>query len=185
MSHLLARIMLALLMLPLASVVYIFVVVCLDETIRGSRDTEISFLAATGASWGFIAVYWVLLWFKTVRWTGWRIQGSIGAAVACSLGGLVLGVLGDALVRGSGFGIFLGGVFAILTWLAATVLLWRERASERFGRIADSGSAVLLCPRCNYNMTGLRTSACPECGASFTLEELFTETNADAELEDA
>lgn len=29
----------------------------------------------------------------------------------------------------------------------------------------------LSCPRCGYNMTGLTTSRCPECGCPFTLTD--------------
>lgn len=30
----------------------------------------------------------------------------------------------------------------------------------------------LPCPKCGYNLTGLREARCPECGATYTLDEL-------------
>ena len=31
---------------------------------------------------------------------------------------------------------------------------------------------AMVCPACGYNMTGLRATTCPECGASYTINEL-------------
>jgi hypothetical protein len=37
--------------------------------------------------------------------------------------------------------------------------------------LAAFGSTV-VCPLCGYNLTGLRQAACPECGDTFTLDQL-------------
>ena len=171
MSHLLARIMLALLMLPLAAVAYTLMLFLLADTVMSDEVLLIMTTNVTVAA--LVATYWVLLWRSTVRWTASRITLSLLAIPACALGGLVIGVM-DVWFS-NWFGSFIGGVFAITTWPAVTVLIWRERASERIGRLQRAGAGVLPCPRCGYNLTGLRAATCPECGASFTLDELLTE----------
>jgi rubrerythrin len=36
-----------------------------------------------------------------------------------------------------------------------------------------SNRSNVSCPSCGYNLTGLNEARCPECGAKFTLDELF------------
>jgi len=67
---------------------------------------------------------------------------------------------------------YVGGLVPIV-WVLATVLLWRETAAERLARMSKLAShPTMLCPFCGYNLSGLREARCPECGASFTLDEL-------------
>jgi hypothetical protein len=37
---------------------------------------------------------------------------------------------------------------------------------------AESDERVLICPQCDYNLTGLTKCRCPECGAAFDPVEL-------------
>jgi hypothetical protein len=120
--------------------------------------------------WTFIACYWTLLWSKTVRWTIWRIRltltaAVVGAGVGAASGALV-GMLDDS------FGAFLGGVTTILFWLLGTVLIWRETTAERVERLRARSPEAMVCPSCGYNLTGLRQTTCPECGARYTIDEL-------------
>ena len=169
MSRLLARIMLALLMLPLAAAVYTFCIVMLMEITRFRRE-EIAFLAADLVTALFVAAYWTLLWRATVRWSARRVLLTVIAAFAALAVGAVLG--GVASMFEDSFGLFIGGVFAILLWLVATVFVWRETAGERSRRVRGAGAEAIVCPQCGYNMTGLELAACPECGARFTVDEL-------------
>jgi predicted amidophosphoribosyltransferase len=60
-----------------------------------------------------------------------------------------------------------------IVWVLATVILWRETAAERLARMSRLVShPTVLCPVCGYNLSGLREARCPECGGSFTLDEL-------------
>ena len=34
-------------------------------------------------------------------------------------------------------------------------------------------TSLHVCPVCGYNLTGLRTTSCPECGADYSLDELL------------
>jgi predicted RNA-binding Zn-ribbon protein involved in translation (DUF1610 family) len=169
MSRLLARIMLALLMLPLAAVIYLVVFVTLIRQVFGySRDIEV-FAITSLACWAFVAAYWVVLWRSTVRWTPNRIVLTFVAVVVAMipavLTGFAAGQLDDEL------GAFVGGITAPLIWLCLTVIVWSETRAERAARVRASAQAM-VCPTCGYNMTGLRELTCPECGSRWTIEEI-------------
>ncbi|NNF41551.1 MAG: hypothetical protein HKO59_06990 [Phycisphaerales bacterium] len=170
MSRLLARIMLALLMLPLGAVVYgLSLAVFLEYFLRGSE--EAGFALAHVMTITFIVSYWVLLWRGTVRWNATRLTGTIGAGALALLAGSTLGA--SVSFVDPAFGVFVGGIVSILLWLVATVFLWRETAGERRARVRARGVDTIVCPVCGYNMTGLGQSACPECGSRFTISELM------------
>jgi hypothetical protein len=189
MSRLVSRILLSVFMFPLAAVLYIFVFVGADENLRGvgypNRDVA-TFLVTDIATWLFVAVYWCLLWRSGVNWNRGRVIGTqiaaVGAVIAGSLAGFVAGSL---MARGdAGFGVFFGGVLAIVLWLVATVLLWRETAGERAERMKGASKSAVTCPTCGYNLTGLSESRCPECGSRFTLDELLAlQTRTDKDIE--
>ena len=170
MSRLLARIMLALLMIPLAVMVYVAVVVTLMNVVYGFSNEVSAFVITTVVVWGFVAAYWTMLWRRTVRWNRRRIGLTIAAGGAAVPPGVIAGAL--VSFNQSSFGVFVGGVIMILVWLIATVLIWRETTAERIERIRARSGSVLVCPGCGYNMTGLRQTTCPECGTSYTIDEL-------------
>ncbi len=191
MTNLLARILLSIMVFPLATLIFIlflFVGLTIDAGSSGPRREEWAFLLATGVTAVFVAGYWFRLWWRSVQWTPRRKLLTIGSGLFMITVGL-----------GTGFGayttmqpfpelspcILLGGVCAIVPWLPMTVVIWRETAAERAERIRQSAGDVLFCPRCGYNLTGLYAAQCPECGARFTLNELYAaqhgEEIADAE----
>lgn len=171
MSHLLSRIMLALLMLPLAAVIYMITVVILMETVFGFSDDELAFLFTNFFTAGFVVLYWSFLWRRSVQWTRRRLGLSIGAGLGSIFAGCIIGLV-VVFVEDS-FGVFIGGISAILLWLMTTCLIWRETPDERTSRLRGTSSQTIACPNCGYNMTGLRTTICPECGATFTIDELL------------
>jgi len=170
-SRLLSRILLSLLMLPLAAVFYMLVLIWLMKVVFGYRNDEIAFGLTNAITAVFVSVYWILLWRGTVRWTARRVLLTVGAAGVALFVGVIVGIAAATL--DDEFGWFVGGVVWILLWLTATVLIWRETSLERRNRVQSAGVDTLACPRCGYNMTGLRESTCPECGAAFTISELL------------
>lgn len=171
MSQLVARILLAILMVPCATVVYTLVLVGYLEW--GSRRDINGFMFGTLAAWAFIVIWWLLLWGRDVRWQSWRV---IATALAFPLSvavGAVPGLLGAQIVQDD-FGMFIGGMTAVFVWLVLTVLIWRETTAERQARhrVGSSGRRSLRCPACDYDMAGLDRSVCPECGARYTVDEL-------------
>jgi hypothetical protein len=171
MSNLLSRILLAIIMFPLATIAYFVVFVMVESWITG-LDEE-SFLLTTVIVGSLVAVYWLLLWRRSVRWTAVRSAETVGSVIGCVLAGLLFGVVIDVVMNEEVLAIFLGGVFAIILWLAVSVLIWRETPAERAERIRQNAGDVLFCPKCGYNMTGLYESRCPECGSRYTLDQLL------------
>ena len=171
MSHLISRIMLALFMLPLAAVIYVILIVSLMEFGFSNANDEIAFLITSLITAGFIVLYWSFLWKNSVQWTSRRIGLSIAAGAGSIIAGGTLGLF-ISFVEDS-FGVFVGGISAILLWLMTTCLIWRETREERASRLRGTSSQAIACPNCGYNMTGLRATMCPECGTTFTIDELL------------
>jgi len=189
MSRLVSRILLSIFMFPLASIFYIFVIVVGEQTmrttnIRGREDAM--FLVSSILTWMAVAVYWCLLWRSGVNWNSSRVVRTLLAALGAGLIGGLAGYAAASLIslNDASFGIFIGGVLAIILWLVATVFIWRETTVERADRVKGSSKSAITCPTCGYNLTGLSESRCPECGSKFTLNELMAlQLTTDKEIE--
>jgi predicted RNA-binding Zn-ribbon protein involved in translation (DUF1610 family) len=172
MSTLLSRIMLAIFMLPSAALVgFIASVVTHELRIVGyPYRNRSAWIAGALATWIFVGIYWLLLWRKAVRWTTVRKRLTLlaagGAAIVAAICGLATRFVDDD------FGFFVFTSVTVLVWLPVTVLIWRETPAERADRLRGTESA-LSCPVCGYNLTGLSVARCPECGNTFTLDELM------------
>jgi hypothetical protein len=182
MSRLVSRILLSMIMCPLATVTYMVVVILLD---RSGNDNS-TFIIADLVTWGFVALYWCLLWRQSVDWTGLRIGGTFLAAFGALLVGSVIGGVVDAaaFVGDESLGIFIGGIATISIWIAATIVIWRETSAERAQRLKRANKSAITCPTCGYNLTGLSEARCPECGTKYTLDELMArQVKVDREIE--
>ncbi|MGQ9650526.1 MAG: hypothetical protein ACUVXJ_10485 [Phycisphaerae bacterium] len=182
MTNLLARILLSIMVLPLAVVVYLAVLLVF---VRDKDET--AFTIATLFTAVFVAGYWLMLWRRSVQWTSARRNLTVAASVGCLVAGAVAGyvAMNIADISDITFGVFAGGLLATVVWLPITIIIWRETPAERAERICQSASDVLFCPRCGYNMTGLQLARCPECGVQFTLNELFAAQQRQYEIGDA
>ena len=175
MSRLIASILLSILLFPLAAVVFLVVFIVFAQSF--DRNGEVALVSAGVLTWGFIAWYWVFVWRKTVSWTPKRIARTLYAALAAAGAGLIAGIMIGGIEEEIGF--FIGSVVPPLLWLVVTVLVWRETDAERSARLrAALGAAgpdrpAIPCPTCGYDMTGLKSTRCPECGSEFTLDELL------------
>ncbi len=162
-------------------IVYLLVLISFDHWWR----YETGWINAGVASCLTFAGGWSLVWRGAVRWTTRRIFltlillpcGLIPAGAFFLIGGFVIPN------NDTGFGVFLGTLAWITTWLIGTAILWRENAKERGERLRQLGIHAVACPDCGYNLTGLREARCPECGAAYTLDQLYaTITEQRAEL---
>ena len=161
--------MLAILMLPAAALLYLIVLFVGFETRFLPNDLE--FHAANVVTAAAVAIYWHLIWLPTMAWHRRRAVATAISAAAAVVLGLAIGFM-FAWVDDE-FGIIVGGITSITSWLIATCFIWRESAAERASRLRSCGVETIACLQCGYNMTGLREPTCPECGASFTLDELL------------
>ncbi len=129
MSHLVARILLAILMLPAAAMVYIVTFITALRTMPQNESGL--FILGGSVMWAFIILYWLVLWIGIVRFTGTRIAVTLLVTIGALAAGLVIGLMGSTIERG--MGPFIGSVAAPLCWLIAVIFVWRETAEERAG----------------------------------------------------
>jgi len=170
MSHLVSRILLAILMLPAASLIWLITFVAADRTFGYSWRPWPMILCGI-STWGFIAIYWYGLWRGSVHWTPSRVTRSFLAVGAAIIAGFMAGILVYPVE--SEVGEFVGCVTAPLLWLICVTILWRETSHERAMRMKSTNKSAIVCPHCGYNLTGLQGTRCPECGTQYTLDELL------------
>lgn len=176
MTATIARLILAMLVLPATGAVFILTFVAV---VAGSGGQGPPSFGAVAMLWtivyAFVATYWVLLWRSTVRWTRARVRNTALAGLLALAGGLAFALALIAISRQipHGIALLLGGGGVPIVWVLATVLLWRETPAERLARMSGlAGNPTVLCPVCGYNLSGLREARCPECGGTFTLDQL-------------
>ncbi len=70
-------------------------------------------------------------------------------------------------------GLMVGTVFAAIAATAGLLVTLAYRTA--WGRaVRDARGAVRVnCPRCGYSMVGLCSSTCPECGTTFTIDQII------------
>lgn len=172
MPRLVSLVLLSVLALPAAALLYTLTVVIGEQFFW--RWSPIVWLTANVGSFGMLIVWWTLLWWRSVEWTGLRIALTLLATA----GSVMVGVLVYLAVNyraygGLDFSATTGGATAALCWLVCACVLWRSGA--RPGGVAASGHAAstVICPRCSYALNGLREARCPECGEVYTLDALL------------
>jgi hypothetical protein len=176
-SATIARLILAMLILPATGAVFLltFLTVLARTAPRGAPSAA-AILTVWAIVYTFVAAYWILLWRSTVHWTRKRAWYTALAGAVAMAGGAAIAVAAIVVSRGQippGPALLLGGGTVPISWVLATVLLWRETAGERLARMSRLvSSPTVLCPFCGYNLSGLREARCPECGSNFTLDQL-------------
>ena len=176
MTATIARLILAMLILPVTGAVFLlmFVAVLARSSGRGP-PSALGVALLWMVLYAFVATYWILLWRSTVQWTRGRVRNTtLAGLLAVASGGAFAGLLATVSREiPYGIALLLGGGGVPIVWVLATVFLWRETPAERLARMSNLlGHPTVLCPFCGYNLSGLREARCPECGGSFTLEEL-------------
>lgn len=179
MSRLVARLLLSLLLLPIAALGFIATYSFIDnegDQLFQRGFTEVEEYALCGiVTYGIVIVYWWVLWGRSVSWVGLRSFLTVASIPGAAVVGTGLYYL-LALAGGRKGPVFVGSAATPVLWVLATVFLWRETAAERSARLKQStgaGGAGVSCPTCGYNLTGLTATRCPECGSQFTLDELL------------
>jgi hypothetical protein len=172
MTRTVARLILAMLLLPSAGAVFLLLFLALVPT-SGPPPVE-RLLLVWAALYAFVGTYWVVLWRDMVPWNLRRVRLT-ALATALSLAGGFAVALGCRAVNRQvppPIAVLLGGGTVPITWVLSTVLVWRETAAERLARLAAHGMPAVACPLCGYSLAGLTEARCPECGGSFTLEQV-------------
>ena len=180
MSHLVSRILLAILMLPAASLIWLITFVAADRTFGYSWRPWPMIICGI-STWAFVAIYWYGLWRGSIKWNNQRLVRSLMAAGACIVVGFLAGILVYAI--DSTVGEFVGCATAPVFWLIVVTLIWRETPHERAARLKGTTKSAVVCPHCGYNLTGLQSTRCPECGTLYTLDELLLGQPSSAPVE--
>jgi heme A synthase len=186
MTQLVARLILAMLILPVTGAVFILLFVLLVVPSPGAPEAA-RIVALWSLVYLFVGAYWALLWRSSVRWTRSRTFATVLAVPASLLIGACVGsgvmiFLGQVPLP---IAMLVGGGVVPICWVVATVLIWRESPRERMERLTRANRGVLVCPICGYNLTGLHEARCPECGSRFTLDQLLTAQPAREDVEQA
>ena len=171
MTRLVARLVLAMMILPFSGTLFVILMAVLVGGGRPPKGTE--FVVMWAVLYTFVAVYWVFVWRSVVRWTPNRVIFTFVMGVVAILLTLVFGLLIAVITREDEMAYFFGGGVAPVFWVFTTILIWRESAGERRARLTAAGVDTVACLVCGYNMTGLSEARCPECGARFTLDQLL------------
>ena len=175
MTRTVARLILAMLLLPCTGAVFLllFVAVVVPANTNGPPSVP-RLLLMWFLLYAFIGAYWIVLWRDMVPWSGRRVLLTAAATVLSLVGGaaVALGCMAVHRQLPPPMAVLIGGGTVPITWVLSTVLVWRESAAERLGRLTAHGMPVLACPLCGYNLAGLTEARCPECGGSFTLEQI-------------
>jgi hypothetical protein len=175
MTRTVARLILAMLLLPCTGAVFLLLMFLIVARSTGPGPPPVGgVLLMWVLLYAFVGTYWVVLWHDMVAWNRRRVIVTVVATVLSLAGGcaVALGLLAVNRQVPPPMAVLVGGGTVPITWVLSTVLIWRETPAERLGRLTAHGMPVLACPLCGYNLAGLTEARCPECGASFTLEQI-------------
>jgi len=174
MTRTVARLILAMLILPCTGAVFVLLFVVLIANSPAGPPELWRILVMWAILYAFVGAYWIVLWRDMVTWNRRRIVRTAVATVLSIAGGVAVALGCVAINRQvpPPIAALFGGGTVPITWVLSTVLIWRESAAERLGRLTAHGMPVLACPLCGYNLAGLTEARCPECGGTFTLEQL-------------
>ena len=181
MPRLVSLTLLSFLALPGGAIVYILVVAVAESRLE-YRHEHWAYVIAGAVTLPVVIKWWLAVWAGSVRWTIGRKLATAGAVVAALAVGLGVAYTASVLREGRILPALLGSVSAIVAWMVAACILWRTKPAE----LADAATskAAVRCPRCRYDLTGLREARCPECGESYTLDALFAAQRPNAALGD-
>ena len=173
MTRTVARLILAMLLLPCTGAVFLLLMLTLIVPVGGPPAVGRRLLMWS-LLYAFVGAYWLVLWRDMVPWNRRRVTLTALATLLSLAGGFAAALACLALNRQvpPPMAVLIGGGTVPITWVLSTVLVWRETAAERLARLTAHRMPIVACPLCGYNLAGLTAARCPECGADFTLEQL-------------
>lgn len=134
-------------------------------------DELVGFLFLISGAVYLIAMAW--LWSRNMKQRAFWYAGFVTVAMWALCIGLCVFI--EEAVRGGeemliGCVVFMTIAGMFFVWVQA----WRRYGRGRSKLHHEDGKLDVRCPECDYRMVGLHESRCPECGATFTLDELLS-----------
>lgn len=139
-----------------------------------SSDRKALFAAIVATSI-LVVCGWILIWRPIVRWTPRRIALTVASLLWSTILAMAIVFVLRIKTNDDVFMLF-WGLLWLPIWIASTALIWRDSQFERAVRQEAITSGHVACPRCGYDLAGLHTARCPECGTQYTLDELLSAT---------
>src|SRR4051812_8689857 len=116
MTATIARLILAMLLLPATGAVFLLSFVAV---IRPNGPPSVPrLLIVWFVVYSFVGIYWLALWWRTVRWSARRLLQTVGATVMALGIGVMVALLCFALGRGLPvqFAVLIGGGTVPIAW---------------------------------------------------------------------
>lgn len=134
---------------------------------RVSDEVAVVTFGVGGIAWlGVIT----MLWSSYRRWR--RVITTLIGLTAIWAVAIPLCVLWDVALRNEEF--MIGGT--IMFAISFSIALIATASYRGLGGKAlkdEAGAIAVTCPHCGYSLVGLSSCACPECGNTFTIDELI------------
>ncbi len=149
----------------------VMLVLGLIDTFGHVHDEHVAIaMAGAGAVWCGILV---VLWSTYRRWR--RLMQTIFIVLGIWFVTIPMCVLIAETIRAS----FLVAGVIFMSISATIVVIAANAYYATTGRAMEDreGRIVVECPNCRYSMVGLEGSTCPECGESYTIDQLIREQN--------
>jgi len=183
MTQLVARLILTMLILPIAGAVFVLGFAVIAAMNQGSGPLAVGpVIAVWAVVYLVVGFTWIMIWRPVVRWTPRRVGQTVLSGIIAIMAGIAFALTVLAIVRSAaggqqfpiGIAALLGGGVPPIVWVLSTVLTWRETREERTRRLAGAGPGAepVVCPMCGYDLGGAREARCPECGVAFTIGQL-------------
>ena len=185
MSEIVARIGLAVMLMPITALVW--TIASYAFIYNGNwPPSAMSVVSVWVFVYAFVATYWICLWKNVVKWTESRIRRSWVVTALALFAGVVACSCFTIFLKQNLAEAMLGiGQIVPVCWILGTIIVWKETPLERIERLNLYNRRSVHCPACQYNMTGLSETRCPECGKTFTIDELFVaQQDQQLDLED-
>jgi hypothetical protein len=172
MSPLISRLLLSMLVVPFGAMAFALVGTFVTEALSW-RYQKLGAALSGGGTWLLMVGYWVALWRTSVLWTRRRTYRTLESSWFCGAAGAGFGYFmapmwGDVLASGVAAGA------AAFAWFGWTTFIWRQTPEEA------AAAAPVPCPVCGYSLSGLRSTSCPECGSTPTLDQLLSKQPSEA-----
>jgi hypothetical protein len=173
-----ARIFTSVLLLFLAVFVYVIAYVAfssIGNSLPYGDFTAVSLWSSGLITWLFVRFAWYLIWRRQVVQSRQRRRRSeTVTAATLALGALIaIGSMIPNHIAPQELIALIGSTVTPLLGLIGTVWVYSETTADRATRASAAKTTEIRCPDCTYNLAGLTSTRCPECGKEYPLDALL------------